>query len=268
MKQTSKVRDRFWIWGHEAGSHNSQYGLKGLSRMTPAEGAYYLGVPNAIMVRYKGKPTHPFDQQAIALSPLEKVVWSTVGAGGETEENELERVLDLARRFTNICGIQMDDFFYAKPDEKGRIAVHTPEELEAMKKRLMINGRRLDLWVTVYTTNLDIPKVERSLQKFDVLTYWTWKAKELNNLEQNFDRLEHVGPSARKVLGCYMWDYGDHKPIPISLMELQCELGLKWLNESRIEGMVFLASCICDLGLEAVEWTRRWIRQVGRKKLD
>ena len=29
-----------------------------------------------------------------------------------------------------------------------------------------------------------------------------------------------------------------------------------------IEGMVFLGSPICDLDLEAVEWTRRWINQV------
>ena len=37
----------------------------------------------------------------------------------------------------------------------------------------------------------------------------------------------------------------------------------KWLRQGRIEGMIFLASCICDLELEAVEWTRRWIAEVG-----
>lgn len=35
----SKIKDGFWIWGHEAGSHDIGWGLKGLSRMTPAEGA-------------------------------------------------------------------------------------------------------------------------------------------------------------------------------------------------------------------------------------
>jgi len=42
-----------------------------------------------------------------------------------------------------------------------------------------------------------------------------------------------------------------------------CEVGLRWLREGRIEGMIFLASCICDLGLKTVEWTRRWITEVG-----
>lgn len=46
-------------------------------------------------------------------------------------------------------------------------------------------------------------------------------------------------------------------------MAAQCQLGLKLLNEGVIEGMVFLASCICDLDIDAVEWTREWIAQVG-----
>ena len=43
----------------------------------------------------------------------------------------------------------------------------------------------------------------------------------------------------------------------------QCELGLEWLKQGRIDGMIFLASCICDLDLETVEWTRKWIQKVG-----
>ncbi len=50
-------------------------------------------------------------------------------------------------------------------------------------------------------------------------------------------------------------------------MRRQCELGLSWLKEGKIEGMIFLASCICDLELEAVEWTRSWIAEVGQEPL-
>jgi hypothetical protein len=64
-----------------------------------------------------------------------------------------------------------------------------------------------------------------------------------------------------------MWDYGEAKPMPVSLMRYQCELGLKWLREKRIEGIIFLASCIADLGLKAVEWTRKWISKVGDEKI-
>jgi hypothetical protein len=47
------------------------------------------------------------------------------------------------------------------------------------------------------------------------------------------------------------------------MLRHQCDLGLRWLQEGRIEGMIFLASCICDIGLEAVEWTRNWIGEIG-----
>ena len=60
-----------------------------------------------------------------------------------------------------------------------------------------------------------------------------------------------------------MWDYGDKKPLSVAAMEDQCELGLEWLKQGRIDGMIFLASCICDLDLETVEWTRKWIQKVG-----
>jgi len=48
----STVRDAFGIWGHPAGAHDStsQWKLPRNSRMTPVEGAYYMGIPNMIMV--------------------------------------------------------------------------------------------------------------------------------------------------------------------------------------------------------------------------
>jgi hypothetical protein len=76
-----------------------------------------------------------------------------------------------------------------------------------------------------------------------------------------------VAPAARKLLGCYLWDYGANQPLPLDRLAYQCETGLDWLKQSRLDGIIFLASCICDLGLEAVEWTRQWIAQVGDQSL-
>jgi hypothetical protein len=165
----------------------------------------------------------------------------------------------------------MDDPIRAKADEfrkadyGGYFAVYSIEELDNLKKRL--TDLRLDLWISCYTTYLDLPNIEKILGRCDVLIYATWHAKDLTNLEQNLSRLEDHMPHSRKVLGCYMWDYGENRPMPLDLMQHQCNLGLKWLREGRIEGMVFVASCICDMGLEAVEWTRKWIQEVGNETL-
>lgn len=50
-------------------------------------------------------------------------------------------------------------------------------------------------------------------------------------------------------------------------MKLQCEAGLRWLREGRIEGMIFLGNTVLDLGYESAEWTRQWIQQVGDVRL-
>src|SRR5437762_6522180 len=90
----STVRDKFWLWGHDAGSHNDGWGLPGPSRITPAEAAFYMGIPNLIMVRYKGRPLLPLDQFAVPLQALQRVVWSAVGAHGQSDEEERSHVLN------------------------------------------------------------------------------------------------------------------------------------------------------------------------------
>ena len=255
------VKDKFWIWGHETGSHDKGWDIPKPSRMTPAEGAFYLGVPNIIMIRYEDKPAMPFDQYNIAFSPLKQVVWSITGAGGVTSEDERKHVFELARKFPNITGVFMDDFF------TGTEGVLSIEELQSIRKQLIVDGRKLDLMVTVYTHNLNAPSVGKYLELCDKISIWTWEASDLVDMEMNLAKLEKLTPKNGRLLGCYMWDYGKRQPMPVELMKMQCEKGLKWLNEGRIEGMIFLASCVCDLELEAVEWTRQWISEVGCQRL-
>jgi hypothetical protein len=256
----TSVRDRLWIWGHEANSHESRWGVPGPSRITPAEGAFYLGVPNLLMVNFGGKPVPPFDQYAVPFRPLKRVVWSIAGGGG-FREGDLSGVLQLATRLPNLTGVVMDDFFRNTP-EGGEIGVLSTDRLREIQSQLKGGGRKLDLWTVLYAQQLALP-LGQHLALCDRVTFWTWEGREIRDLERNLKNLEAVAPASRKVLGCYMWDYGQRCPMPVDLMEMQCEMGLRWLREGRVEGMIFLASCICDLALEAVEWTREWITRVG-----
>ena len=139
--------------------------------------------------------------------------------------------------------------------------------MRRIRKQLeQIPGRRLDLGVTLYAHQLD-PRILSHLELCDVISLWTWHFEDLKDLEANFEKLKAMAPRKRIWLGCYMWGFGSGKPIPISLMRQQCELGLQWLKHDRIDGLIFLATNICDLGLEAVEWCRQWIAQVGDQPL-
>lgn len=276
---STTLRSRLWLWCHPTGAHTrspDQHGLPGRSTITPADAAAYLGVPNVLFVRYELDPRPPFEPHAGPLASLQKVIWSVEGGAG----GDVEAVLALTKTLPNLSGIILDDYF-ARVAATARMGVTAPgdspgelepgftvQAIQELRQCLAVDGRRLDFWVVLYAHELGWETVLRPhLALCDVVTLWTWNAAELVNLEQNFDRFERVVGGKRKVLGVYLWDYGAKQPMPLSAMARQCSLGLRWLREGRIEGMIFLASCICDLGMEAVEWTRRWIAENGSARV-
>ena len=143
----------------------------------------------------------------------------------------------------------------------------TVAQLHEFREQIRVAGRRLDLGVTLYTHQLD-ERISRHLELCDTVSLWTWRAPELANLKTNFAKYEKLVPRGKKrLLGLYMWDFGNRRPMPLESMGMQCEQALRWLHEGRIDGMIFLATNICDLNLEAVEWSRRWIAEHGSEPL-
>ena len=398
------VRDRLWLWGHPAGSHNHQYGLVKESHITPADAAAYMDIRNVLVVRYGPNPKSPFVEWAKPLATLDRVMWSVEGGGG----GDVDEALGLMNVLPNLRGLLMDDYFGRVPrrspkkmwlaqnnvrfpvtmiltfpqlvapdkmelvqsdwgtrdylskdiavdlSENGtdweevatgtlppaggasvminlpktpakalRIRVlsthdkagafscgltrirlwsgeqelisedvraqagseypghpaenvltddmesgtFTLEALQRLRERLNSFEQPLELWVVLYTNEFDMEYLRPHLDLCDAVMMWTWQASNIVHLEENFAQIEDIAVNNRKILGLYMYDYGAGKPMPVDLMEMQCEMGLRWLKEGRIEGMIFLASCICDLNLDAVEWTRSWIAKMGDQKI-
>jgi hypothetical protein len=238
--------------------------------MTPVEGAFYLGVPNIIVVQSStreapyGRLEPPLTQYTVAMRPLTRVVWSVVGSGGFTSPEETREVLELAKTTPNFAGIMLDDFFTNR--KEGKRAILTVEELVDIRRQLLGIGRKLTVFVTLYNNQFDLP-IRDYLELIDVITLWTGNPADLVNLKSNLKKTEQVAPGKKKMLGCYVVDYGRKKGVPVPLMKLQCETRLRWLREGRIEGMIFLGNTTMDLGFESVEWTRNWIREVGDTRI-
>ena len=203
------------------------------------------------------------------MRSLRQVVWSIIGDASSTRNNQktdLEEVVALPKKFPNAVGAIMDDFFHP-PDAQGKISRYSPARVGEFRAALhAAKPHPLDLWVVMYSHDLSMD-VRPHLRECDVVTFWTWKQQELRRLEENFARAEALTPGQRRLLGIYTFDFSDSTPMPLELMELQCELGLRWLKEGRIEGMIFLATCVFDVELEAVEWARRWIDRVGEQRV-
>jgi hypothetical protein len=260
------VRDRLWLFGMPTKEPCTQRcgWLPQGRAMTILEAACYLGIPNALMVTQNDYPEPPFDDYARPLAPLKRVVWAIMG-NSECTRNDLNEVIRLAGRYPNISGGIVDDFF--RWEREGRaLGRFTPDELHDMRQRLHSATRRLDLWIVLYAHQLDLP-VEEHLAQVDAVTFWTWSANDLRNLEANFARLEKLAPNTPKLLGCYLVDYDGNRQIPLDLMKRQCRLGLQWLGQGRIAGMIFLGNPHCGLGLESAEWLRQWISEVGDRPL-
>jgi hypothetical protein len=258
------VRDSLWLWSHVAGSYNGAYNLPGKSRISPAEAAYYMSIPNIYMIHLKDKPEPPLEQYALAFKPLREVVWGIVAAGGHTNSNEREMVLDLVAHDDQITGVVMDDFF-PRPGT-GKKPSLTVDQIRELRDRLARIGRKLDLQVVLYEYQL-VEEFAEHLKLCDVVQFWTWQGPEIENIPANLDKLSNLVPNARIGLGVYWWDFGGKKPLPMPLMKKQGELGLKYLRNGRIESMIFCGSWMCDRGVETVEWTRDWIGKVGDQKV-
>lgn len=269
-----KVRDKLWLFASRAHDDDIWLG-KGRanrfscwSRITPAEGAAMLDVPNIIMIVSDGIPV-PYSADAYgymeSFCRMKNVVWSITGSAGFRAGNEEQFICHLAEKYPNVTGAFADDFLGS-----GLCGHQSDEE----KRQMVLNIRRtldkaprpLSMWLTLYTRDLDA--CDPSLYGlFDCLSLWTWNYPELEKLPERFEQMERLFPTQKKYLGIYLFDYPSGEPVPNEYMKLQCEFGLKMLQEGRADGLIFLTNCVMGVGLPSEYWLRDWIDSVKNIEL-
>lgn len=271
-----KLRDKFWIWGQNVGVHHAdgdgRYKLPGVNRMDSAGGCKFFGIPNCCRVAMLNGPFPPFDSEMEKLKECKQVVWSAVGAGGLSQHNDDKSDLDEALRqavlYPNVTGAVLDDFFRSVEGFKtsGRIARHTVGSIASMREKLHnFPKRKLDLWMVWYSYQLDFD-VADYISLCDVITLWTWKGSDLANLDENINKFIMKTPGKRRLAGCYMWNYGECKPLSNKEMQDQLDCYYSHIKNGDIEGIVLCSNCIADIGLEAVDITQRWLDKVGESE--
>jgi hypothetical protein len=141
-----------------------------------------------------------------------------------------------------------------------------PDELATIRRRFAALPRPVPIGLPLCTNQLST-RATAYINLVDEILLCTWDPSGLKELEVNLERLEELAPNKTLLLGCYMFDFHNKRPLPLEQMQRQTELGYRWLRSGRIAGMVFIASPVCDLDLDAVKWTKRWIEQVGDRPL-
>lgn len=268
-----KLRDKLWIWGQDAGSHHNTlkgniWNLPGENHLGPTEGCQYLGIPNCCRVVMHGLPMPPFDHEAEKMDCLRSVVWSVIGdceSVRNDNDTDLEEVIRIARLHPNTSGAILDDFMSEK-----RRAIFTPERLKQMRERLhtALDDQQLDFWTVLYMHELS-EAVVPWIKEVDIVTLWAWHAEELEQLDESHKKLKLLmADNPKPVLaGCYLYDYGGRKPMPMDIMRQQMDTYYRWLQEKEIDGIVFCSNAIADIGLEAADYVKQWIECHGDEEI-
>lgn len=257
-------REKMWLWGHDAGSHDG-CGLPKKSRMTPLEGAMYLGIPNVCRVVYGGKPEPPFEQDALALDCLGKVVWSVIGDSSSKRNDggtDAAEVGIAARSHPNIIGGITDDFL-----NPARIALYSPKDLRGIKRTMTENaGRDMQLWTVIYTTELTETAVPY-LAECGAASLWTWRPGDIGEIRENFAKMRALFGPKPVLGGCYLWDYSAGREMPEEPLRRQLDFYYGELLSGAIEGVIFCSNNVADIGLKSVRMVREWIAEHKDEKL-
>ena len=258
------LRDRFWIWGHPEGRYNHEYGNEQESRMTPMEGALYMGARNMFMVPV-GVSVN-WRQYNKSFVTLNNVGWCVDNAA--VDPVTLEKLIEEARDFPNItCGV-FDDF-------KGYLDKHdvSPERYREVNQRMHNNPvRPLDMWMVLYTHEFGFDaQVDAAFQPyidaFDGIILWTWKQCDLDKFEEKYACYKEFTEGKRRLLGLYLYNFGECCKASGKDVLWQLERYTDLLKAGEIEGIVLHTNTMADLDHEAYDVERAWMELHGDEEI-
>ncbi len=263
---SKKLIDNIYLWGQDAGTHHilthsgkpniNPYKLPGENKMGPVEGAEFLGLKNVCRVVSDGLPVPPFFGEAEKLTHFDNVVWSIIGCGASGDGNTVDAVIDIAKIHPNITGVIMDDFM-----KESRMEMYPPETLAGFKKKIADEvGREIPLWCVIYAAQLTESRTPY-LNECDVVTFWTWKAEELKNLEENLKLLKSLTTTKKIMLGIYLHDYGGRKLMDVEDMKMQLAFAKEKYLSGEIQGCIICSNCSADVGLATVPVYKAWLEE-------
>ena len=272
------VRDKLWMFGVKP--HQDDIWLKpGLhgqhptyffrSRITPAEGAFMLDIPNVLMISCDGEPA-PFSKDALgymeSFCRMDRVLWGCAGSGGFRAGNEEKFVLELAEKYPNLTGVFLDDI--SSPvrarEDKAQAMAEVVSMLDDVKNTLKAAAKPLDTYITWYWHEEPYPGL---IDRVDGFSFWTWNSDDLPKLPERFEQVEKIYRNKKILIGIYMYDFYNRRPVTDEMMEFQCNYALSLLKQGRIDGIIIEANSVMGVGLPSEKWLRQWLSEVKNIKV-
>ncbi len=246
------LRDTMWLWLNPPADPDDDY----------------IGIPNVMIA---APPAASTVERIEPVADRGRVVCEITPSDGFDFTASLAAVQNLARQFPSIEGVVVDDMSSVLVKSAGMEA----KVLSSLCRALQARPRPLSLLGVVYTMNIDpdsphyVPNIADYMRFLNVIVLAEWHGANLPQLEESLTRCDELSGGKPVILCLYLHDFGGGRPMPLDLMELQCETARRWLHEGRINGIVFSPSFVRNnrQDAEAVEWIRRWIQRVGDEPL-
>ncbi|NUM56270.1 MAG: DUF1080 domain-containing protein [Candidatus Hydrogenedentes bacterium] len=251
-------RDSVWVWGNPEMAREGRHTAVSFAQASPMERARILGAPNVIMAGH-GLPSsdESADREMAGVRDARRIVWEIAPAVGGSApfdySDSIARIKRLAAQHPAIEGILLDDM--------STVAIGAglkPEHIRAIREQLGSDNERIRIWGVVYSMNLRDPMLDAYVRELDVINLWTWHARDLPQLAENVAYCAAQWPDKPIVVGLYLHDYGDGRPIPADLLQQSNETALSMARGKQIHGVVYLT---IDNEPEAVLRTAQWLRE-------
>ena len=266
------LRDRLWMWGHEPETIIGIDNIPNGKYINMADAISSMGIPNVCVISYLDKPEPPFDEYIKQFRNTKRVAWSLISGPAKkySYEQQKQEAFSLLEKMPNLVSFYLDDYFVgnAIPSAQGGIspANMTLKQICSLKNEMRELKQKPELSMVLYSHQLH-PEIKPHVDYCDVVSFWTWWANDLAILEENFKKYREIIPDKKTLLGIYMWDFGNRKPISVESMKLQLDFALEKLQQRQIEGMIFHCTPLCSLDLEAVHYSRKWVIEHGDERV-
>ena len=239
-----------------------QYNLPFDRRIDMAAACREMGIPGCFVVRWRNLPTKAeLPEYMKQFAGTKRIGFSITDSAKEPFDEKVRLGLEYADKMPTLTTLIMDDYW------SGAGKLKRPEaELAAVHEQLA--ARDMKLGVVLYSDANGVKKEFKSvLDLCDEITFWFWHGKNTDGIEGQVAKLRDlIGPEKPVLLGQYMWDFGGKKPMPGAAMENQLAQTSRLLSSKAIHGVIFHCTPLVDMKLDAVEISRRWIRENASRK--
>ena len=250
------IRNKLWIWGHPENSLFHCFGIEKESHVSPLDGIDDLGARNLFYVPM-GRLS---DRKDLSEKMNEKC-----GAFGWSIENpdQLEQYLQIKPTCPRFQITVFDDFFRPE-NEQNNASVHPAESLKELRKR--VNAAGLELWVVYYERDIDVD-LTPYLDCFDGITFWFWSQPGAEEYETMIKRFIEKTPGKRRMIGCYLYDFGREKSCDPNLVVRELNRDTELIRQGVLEGIILHTNAVGGCGEPGYEAAKKWVKENGDNEI-